>query len=104
MNERVTVDFDEEAYYLDGEFWESWDNYGEQMAETINKELNILAEKNKELMTFKHKTLLLIKEKIKKYEKHLKDIQDEEFCPDRYIYEIKSKIIILKELKEELFK
>ena len=38
--ERVTVDFDSESYYLDGEFWESWDNYGEEMANTINKLLN----------------------------------------------------------------
>lgn len=104
MKERVTIDFDEKSYYLDGEYWESWDNYGEEMAEAINKELNILAEKNKELMTFKHKTLLLIKEKIKKHERTLKDMQYEEFCPDRYIYEIKSQILILKELKEELFK
>ena len=40
MKERVTVDFDEESYYLDGEYWESWDNYGEEMAEKINELLN----------------------------------------------------------------
>ena len=38
--ERVTVDLDEESYYLDGEFWTSWDHYGEQMAYEINKLLN----------------------------------------------------------------
>jgi len=37
---RVTVDFDEESYYLDGEYWESWDNYGEEMADAINELLN----------------------------------------------------------------
>ena len=47
--ERVTVDFDSESYYLDGEFWESWDNYGEEMAEAINKELNKQDQKIKEL-------------------------------------------------------
>lgn len=40
MNKRVTVDFDEESYYLDGEYWTSWDHYGEQMAEEINKLLD----------------------------------------------------------------
>ena len=39
MNERVTVDFDSESYYLDGEYWESWDNYGEEMADAINEVL-----------------------------------------------------------------
>ena len=38
--ERVTVDFDSESYYLDGEYWESWDNYGEEMADAINTLLN----------------------------------------------------------------
>lgn len=49
INERVTVEFDEQSYYLDGEYWESWDNYGEEMADAINKLLNELAEENKEL-------------------------------------------------------
>lgn len=40
IKERVTVDFDSESYYLDGEYWESWDNYGEEMAEKINELLN----------------------------------------------------------------
>ena len=31
-NKRVTVDFDSESYCLDGEYWESLDNYGEEMA------------------------------------------------------------------------
>ena len=46
-NERVTVDFDSQSYYLDGEYWESWDNYGEEMADKINELLNELAEENK---------------------------------------------------------
>lgn len=48
-NERVTVDFDEESYYLDGEYWESWDSYGEEMADKINKLLNEQEERIKEL-------------------------------------------------------
>ena len=47
--ERVTVDLDAECYYLDGEFWESWDNYGEEMADEINKLLNEQDERIKEL-------------------------------------------------------
>ena len=47
--ERVTVDFDSESYYLDGEYWESWDNYGEEMADAINKEFNKLSEENNQL-------------------------------------------------------
>lgn len=47
--ERVTVDFDTESYYLDGEYWESWDNYGEEMADAINKELNKQDQKIKQL-------------------------------------------------------
>lgn len=49
IKERVTVDFDEESYYLDGEYWESWDNYGEEMAEEINKLLDKEDKKIKEL-------------------------------------------------------
>ena len=47
--ERVTVDLDAECYCLDGEFWVSWDNYGEQMADEINKEFNKLSEENNQL-------------------------------------------------------
>lgn len=47
--ERVTVDFDSESYYLDDEYWESWDNYGEEMADAINKEFNKLSEENEQL-------------------------------------------------------
>lgn len=49
INERVTVDFDEQSYYLDGEYWESWDNYGEEMADKINELLNELSEENQQL-------------------------------------------------------
>ena len=48
-NKRVTVDFDSKSYYLDGEYWESWDNYGEEMADAINKLLGELNDENKEL-------------------------------------------------------
>ena len=48
-NERVTVDFDSQSYYLDGEYWESWDNYGEEMADKINELLNELHEENEQL-------------------------------------------------------
>ena len=47
---RVTVDFDEESYYLDGEYWESWDSYGEEMAEEINK---LLDKQDKEIKRLK---------------------------------------------------
>ncbi len=40
IKKRVSVDFDSESYYLDGEYWESWDNYGEEMADAINELLN----------------------------------------------------------------
>lgn len=43
--ERVTVDFDSESYYLDGKYWESWDDYGEEMADAINKLLDSEKEK-----------------------------------------------------------
>lgn len=46
---RVTVDFDSKSYYLDGEYWESWDNYGEEMAEKINKLLDKQDKRIKEL-------------------------------------------------------
>lgn len=38
--ERVTVDFDSESYYLDGRYWTSFDNFGEEMADKINNLLN----------------------------------------------------------------
>lgn len=47
---RVTVDFDEESYYLDGEYWESWDSYGEEMADEINK---LLDKQDKEIKRLK---------------------------------------------------
>ena len=40
IKERVTVDLDAQCYYLDGEYWESWDNYGEEMADALNTLLN----------------------------------------------------------------
>ena len=49
IEKRVTVDFDSESYYLDGEYWESWDNYGEEMVDAINKLLEELYDENKKL-------------------------------------------------------
>lgn len=71
--ERVTVDLDEECYYLDGEFWTSWDHYGEQMAYEINKLLNEQDERIKELEKEKYrlnsKVKRLIDELANCYEK-----------------------------------
>ena len=44
------MNFDEESYYLDGEYWESWDSYGEEMAEEINK---LLDKQDKEIKRLK---------------------------------------------------
>ena len=49
MNERVTVNFDEESYYLDGEYWIGWDKFGEDMADAVNKLLTDLSDENKQL-------------------------------------------------------
>ena len=72
-NERVTVDFDEQSYYLDGEYWESWDNYGEEMADAINKLLNELAEENQQL---KHDLELLNSKRIQKQKYSSKKYND----------------------------
>ena len=32
-------DFDEESYYLDGEYWIDWDKFGEDMADAVNTPL-----------------------------------------------------------------
>lgn len=37
MRERFKADLDEECYYLDGEYFESWDNFGEEMADKLNE-------------------------------------------------------------------
>ena len=57
--ERVTVDFDSECYYLDGEFWTSWDNYGEEMADSIN---NLLNKQDEEIKSLKLENKLLLEE------------------------------------------
>ena len=71
-NERVTVDFDSQSYYLDGEYWESWDNYGEEMADKINELLNELAEENKSLK----KKIKRLKHDLNNTEKELKEYKD----------------------------
>ena len=70
MNERVTVDFDSESYYLDGEYWESWDNYGEEMADAINEVLEKQDKiiKNKEsLIKAKNEQLDDVKQILQKH-------------------------------------
>lgn len=57
--ERVTVDFDSESYYLDGEFWTSWENYGEEMADKINDVLN---KQEEEIKSLKLENKLLLEE------------------------------------------
>ena len=37
MRERFKADLDDECYYLDGKYFESWDNFGEEMADKLNK-------------------------------------------------------------------
>ena len=71
-NERVTVDFDSQSYYLDGEYWESWDNYGEEMADKINELLNELAEENKSLK----KKIKRLKHDLNNTEKELQEYKD----------------------------
>lgn len=62
-NGRVTVDFDEESYYLDGKYWESWDNFGEELADAINREF----EKQE-------KEIKKLKEKIKEYQEFIDEV------------------------------
>ena len=57
--ERVTVDFDSESYLLDGEFWTSWENYGEEMADKINDLLN---KQEEEIKSLKLENKLLLEE------------------------------------------
>lgn len=57
--ERVTVDFDCECYCLDGRYWTSWDNYGEEMADKINDLLN---KQDEEIKSLKLENKLLLEE------------------------------------------
>lgn len=95
INERVTVDFDSESYYLDGEYWESWDNYGEEMAEKINKLLNEINNENEQ---FKNKVYSVINKRINvlenDYNKAVKA-----GMPSNSVY---GEIELLEELKKEL--
>ena len=88
MNERVTVDFDEESYYLDGEYWESWDNYGEEMAEEINKLLDkqdkIIKDKES-LIKAKNEQLDDVKQILKSEMKYACK-QKQEYIDDPYVY------------------
>lgn len=75
IGQRVTVDFDEESYYLDGEYWESWDNYGEEMADAINKEFNKLADENESLK--KENKALQMSDTITDYETKIMQLKEE---------------------------
>ena len=57
VKKRVTVDFDSESYYLDGKYWESWDNYGEEMADAINELLDKEQQKVKVILRKHYKDL-----------------------------------------------
>lgn len=59
-------------------------------------------EHDKDAIKLTLKANKLIDKKIKEYQNHLRDIQNEEFCPDRYIHETEGKLAILKELKKEV--
>ena len=69
---RVTVDFDSESYYLDGEYWESWDNFGEEMADAINKLLEELNDENDV-----HKQQLKTKYIVNKQYEELQKVKEE---------------------------
>lgn len=74
---RVTVDFDEESYYLDGEYWESWDNYGEEMADKINILLNELNEEKCECENeIARLEMIISKLKNNDFENYEKKIQE----------------------------
>lgn len=74
--ERVTVDFDSESYYLDGEFWVSWDHYGEDMADNINNLLNKQDERIKQ-----HEELIseqaIQLDYLKDENRHMSEVLDE---------------------------
>lgn len=57
--ERVTVDFDSESYLLDGRYWTSFDNFGEEMADKINELLN---KQDEEIKSLKLENKLLLEE------------------------------------------
>ena len=81
LKKRVTVDFDSKSYYLDGEYWKSWDSYGEEMADEINKlldkqdkEIALLKESNEALNVCNQQVLklasyLVYYKKIRRYER-----------------------------------
>ncbi len=94
-NERVTVDFDKQSYYLDGEYWESWDNYGEEMADKINQLLNELYEEN-QFLKEKEKDMLdyLKNEYDYVYKQKIKHLDDAVLvtCYEMIEYHIRSMI------------
>jgi len=101
INERVTVDFDSQSYYLDGEYWESWDNYGEEMADKINELLNEVQEEN-QFLKEKEKDMLdyLKQEYDYVYKQKIKHLDDAILanCYEMIEYHIKSMIEHLERL------
>ena len=75
INERVTVDFDSESYYLDGEYWESWDNYGEEMADKINELFNELQEEKENITLLAQHNYDESKRIINRYVDKIKELE-----------------------------
>ncbi|MBQ2654046.1 MAG: hypothetical protein IJF83_10860 [Methanobrevibacter sp.] len=48
LGNRITVDFDSESYYYGDQYFESWDNFGEEMADAINNLLDQIENKDPE--------------------------------------------------------
>ena len=113
--ERVTVDFDSECYYLDGEFWTSWDKYGEDMADKINdllneidKSIKILTNHNKEYLhsiNILEDRLKKLKELEKENEQLKKSIKRQQLSNEecsKYIIEVAKENEQLKASNNEL--
>ena len=97
-NERVTVDFDSQSYYFDGEYWESWDNYGEEMAGKINELLNELQEENENITLLAQHNYEENKRIINRYVDKIKELKnDEEQLSISFLgYKLKLKKILQK--------
>lgn len=48
LGNRITVDFDSESYYYGDQYFEGWDNFGEEMADAINNLLDQIENKDPE--------------------------------------------------------
>ena len=100
--ERVTVDLDEESYYLDGEFWVSWDKYGEHMADEINKLLNVQDNEIQRIYSTLDNRIEKLQEDLEK----LKELDNTEDLNPRAVEDVALVLSIslnaLKEFKKEL--